>query len=188
MGTLPGPPQTYMPSTRPPYCNCLEPHFCPVLKSHWDVLQVGKGIKRSPAGHQSPGRCWGAVGDRASRVLASVASSCAGGRSMTPWMDLESINLFKAINISPQDTGHVKHYTKKREAVKSHFHIAQSCPSACEACLQSQGETSPGSKVHPESSGYWDRATLFPAGTGTGKCAGTAGWAAPGNKLNMKAL
>lgn len=94
MSTLPGPPtqatpahhKRTCPSTQPPYCNCVEPHFCQVLKSHWDVLQVSKGTKQ------------GAVGDRASRVLASVASSCAGDRSMTLWMDLESINLFKAIN------------------------------------------------------------------------------------------
>lgn len=36
--------------TRPPYYDCLEPHFCQVLKSYSDVLQVGKGIRWSPAG------------------------------------------------------------------------------------------------------------------------------------------
>lgn len=36
--------------TRPPYDDCLEPHFCQALKSSSDVLQVDKGIRWSPAG------------------------------------------------------------------------------------------------------------------------------------------
>lgn len=88
--------------------DCLGPHFCQVLKSYWDVLQMGKGIKPRAWKPWSPARrvtraqagvlsILNLRGGRAGRVVATVASNCAGGQSMTPLMDLDSINLFKAL-------------------------------------------------------------------------------------------